>query len=347
MFLMLALLLTGFSGAFAASYIIEEEPNNVLAQADDLPLGKKIHGAIEKNTDKDYYTFHISEARKVEIRLKQWGYRTCIELINVDLNKATFYKKTLTGLLGSRTETFIANKNLIPGNYALVLTSGKKGHLGRYELSVRADKAATPGIAFSAKSARISKNFEKQLIATASPNYFEAPSGITYKSSNKSVAEVDSETGVVKAKKFGTATITATSSDGKTAKCTVTVANNVFNRAKPLTGSGRKLYGSVSRMQYTSDALIIYMYLLNRTGKPYEKSGNFKLKLYSKASPTTVIAESSADWPNKKALPNNLFQTIKFVIPRETAGLLDLGGKTVYPEISFDKAGTFEQLGKP
>lgn len=345
--LMAVMLMTSASAALAAA-LSEGDNNNDIAHCDALPFDTKMRGSIDKNTDKDYFSFKVETARQVEFRLKQWGFRTTIELINID-HGIKCYEKKLTGLLGSRTEVFLAKRNLIPGNYAIVLSSGKKGNLGRYELSIRDVKPATPGIMFESKTARVTIKMDKQLKVTANPSYFDAPTGVTFKSNNKRVATVDENTGLVSGNAYGTATITATASDGKTASCVVTVASNLYNRSKPLFASPKKLYGSVRRMLYTEDALIIYMFLLNKTGKPFEGSGDFKLSLHAKADPGTVIATSSNDgWrPKNGLLPNNLYQTVKFVIAKDAAGKLDLGGKAVYPVITFEKVSEFEQLGKP
>ena len=49
------------------------------------------------------------------------------------------------------------------------------------------------------------------------------PKTVTWKSSNPKVVKVDKKTGKIKALKKGKATITAKTSNGKTAKCKVTV----------------------------------------------------------------------------------------------------------------------------
>ena len=69
-------------------------------------------------------------------------------------------------------------------------------------------------------SATLKKGKTLKLKATITPG--NSTDKVTFKSSKKSVATVNSK-GVVTAKKKGTATITAKTTSGKTAKCKITV----------------------------------------------------------------------------------------------------------------------------
>ena len=83
---------------------------------------------------------------------------------------------------------------------------------------------------------------------------------VKWSTSNKAVATVSS-TGVVSAKKNGTATITATLSDKTELKCTVDVKKNVYSRSKQ----------AVSSLPYGKSGVDVY-------NISYDKKGNIVLK---------------------------------------------------------------------
>ena len=77
----------------------------------------------------------------------------------------------------------------------------------------------------------INKNKTKQLTATITPLLTTQNPTITYTSSNQNIVVVD-QTGKIISKDWGTAVITATTSNGKTAMVTITVAQNEFIKEK-------------------------------------------------------------------------------------------------------------------
>lgn len=344
--ILLAILLSTSAMVASAAYVAETEPNNSEAQANHISYGTKINGSIGGSKDKDFFKFTLEEPRMLEFSLKQWGYRTSVEIINHDLG-ITCYKKALTGRLGTRTETFKFKRNLIAGHYSIVLFTSKTGQLGRYQLGMANLKEAAPGIALPAKK-RITKGFSTRVEATASPAFFPSPEGVTYKSSAKSIATVDENTGVITGIKFGTCTITATAPNGKTAKCKVTVANNTFTRANPLTSTKKRLYISTQRMAYTGDALVIYMNVLNKTGKVFESTLDLKMDLVEKGTDSVLYSVEPRTWtPSRGVIFNNQYKTVKFVIPKDAVGLLNVGSKQYYPVVTVTNGKPYEQLGKP
>ena len=89
-------------------------------------------------------------------------------------------------------------------------------------VSLTVNSIAVVDITLDRSSLTLHVNEEAQLTATVNPTN-ATNQGIIWSSDDETVATV-SETGLVKAKKIGTATITATSSDGgKTATCAITV----------------------------------------------------------------------------------------------------------------------------
>lgn len=111
---------------------------------------------------------------------------------------------------------------------------------------------ATPVI--SNKSVVITKGFTKKLSVK------DAGGKVTWSSSKKSVATVD-KNGKVTAKKKGTATISAKTTDGTVLKCKVTVKDNVYSASKPV----------VSEVAYGTSTLSVYK-------MSYDKSGNLIIK---------------------------------------------------------------------
>ena len=84
-------------------------------------------------------------------------------------------------------------------------------------------------------SRSLALNANLTLKATTSPAYTKEPKTVTYTTSDPAVATV-SETGVVHAAGYGTATITATVNGGKKASCKITVNNyTVDNAGKKVT----------------------------------------------------------------------------------------------------------------
>ena len=102
-------------------------------------------------------------------------------------------------------------------------------------------------------SATITKGFTKKLSVK------DAGGKVTWSSSNKSVATVD-KNGKVTAKKKGTATISAKTTD-TTLKCKVTVKDNVYSVSKPV----------VSEVPYGKWGMLVYK-------MSYDKKGDLVLK---------------------------------------------------------------------
>lgn len=130
--------------------------------------------------------------------------------------------------------TYTVPANVAVGNYTLGLTSDTVeitkdygDYLWKVEGSVTATltiKAATvpaTGVSLNKGSLSLTAGVSETLIATVNP--LEATDkAVTWTSDNKSVATVD-QNGKVTAVAAGKATITATTSNGKTATCSVTV----------------------------------------------------------------------------------------------------------------------------
>ncbi len=125
--------------------------------------------------------------------------------------------KNVTVKAGKNGEFTITGKKNGKATVTLTTTSGK-----RATVSVSVEKRA-----IKAKSVKLNKKNAtlvagKTITLKAAINPKKTTDTLSWKSSNKKVATVD-KFGVVTAKKAGTATITVTTSSGKTAKCKITV----------------------------------------------------------------------------------------------------------------------------
>ena len=89
-------------------------------------------------------------------------------------------------------------------------------------VTVKQKEIAITGISLNKSTTSITEGESETLTATISPSNTTLDKTVKWSSSNTAVASIDSA-GKVTAKKAGTAVITATSSNGKTASCTVTV----------------------------------------------------------------------------------------------------------------------------
>jgi len=89
-------------------------------------------------------------------------------------------------------------------------------------VTVKQKEIAITGISLNKSTTSITEGESETLTATITPSNATGDKTVKWSSSNTAVASIDSA-GKVTAKKAGTAVITATSSNGKTASCTVTV----------------------------------------------------------------------------------------------------------------------------
>lgn len=96
------------------------------------------------------------------------------------------------------------------------------GATAKCTVTVQKGKVTTKKLVIDTKKLTLQKGKTTTLKVTRNP--ISAKEKITWKSSNKKVATVD-KNGKVKGIKAGTATITATSSNGKKVTCKVTVKN--------------------------------------------------------------------------------------------------------------------------
>ena len=105
---------------------------------------------------------------------------------------------------------------------AVITATSSNGKTAGCTVTVKQKEIAITGISLNKSTTSITEGESETLTATITPSNATGDKTVKWSSSNEAVAAVDSN-GKVTAKKAGTAVITATSSNGKTAGCTVTV----------------------------------------------------------------------------------------------------------------------------
>ena len=153
-------------------------------------------------------------------------------------------KVTVTGKISKKVTYKTSNKKVVAVNAKGKITAKKKGTAKIYVIS-KADKkkkctitvtVGTPvtKVKLNKTKSTMTVGKKQTLKATVTPKKASSKA-VVWKSSNKKVATVTSK-GVVKAKKAGTVTITATAKDGsgKKAACKITVKKKTVNPA-PIT----------------------------------------------------------------------------------------------------------------
>ena len=105
---------------------------------------------------------------------------------------------------------------------AVITATSSNGKTAGCTVTVKQKEIAITGIGLNKSTTSLTEGESETLTATITPSNATGDKTVKWSSSNAEVAAVDSN-GKVTAKKAGTAVITATSSNGKTAGCTVTV----------------------------------------------------------------------------------------------------------------------------
>lgn len=204
-----------------------------------------------------------------------------------------------------------------------------------------AAKSKPSSIKLNRTSLTITVNTCQQLIATISPSNASS-TRVYWKSSNTSVASVNSS-GLVSAKKVGTATITASTANGKKATCKVTVKTPSVSSIKlnktTLTMTGGKTYTLKATISPSGANKKVIWTSSNTSVATVSSSG----KITAKNAGTAIITVTSQDNKNKTA-------TCKVTVKAPSATKVKLSktsvktaGKpirlsaTVYPEYANQK----------
>ena len=105
---------------------------------------------------------------------------------------------------------------------AVITATSSNGKTAGCTVTVKQKEIAITGISLNKSTTSLTEGESETLTATITPSNATGDKTVKWSSSNEAVAAVDSN-GKVTAKKAGTAVITVTSSNGKSASCTVTV----------------------------------------------------------------------------------------------------------------------------
>ena len=159
--------------------------------------------------------------------------KTSIELAagNTTMLKATVLPdnatdKTVIWSSGNPSVATVSSSGIVTakaaGSTTITVTTNDGGKKATCSVRVTSSTVSVTGVSLNKTSLSLTEGETQTLVATVSPSNATDKS-VTWTSSNNTVATVSSS-GVVTAKKAGTATITVTTNDGgKTATCSVTV----------------------------------------------------------------------------------------------------------------------------
>ncbi|MEQ2378884.1 Ig-like domain-containing protein [Lachnospira rogosae (ex Hitch et al. 2025)] len=181
---------------------------------------------------------------------------------------------------------------------AVITATSSNGKTAGCTVTVKQKEIAITGISLNKSTTSLTEGESETLTATITPSNATGDKTVKWSSSNEAVAAVDSN-GKVTAKKAGTAVITATSSNGKTAGCTVTV------KQKEIAITGISLNKSTTSLtEGESETLTATITPLNATGDKTVKwsSSNEAVaavdsngKVTAKKAGTAVITATSSN----------------------------------------------------
>lgn len=215
---------------------------------------------------------------------------------------------------------------------------------GNYVLSLRSNETFPYGITIFTDS-NDNKNTNpslnnKKLIITAGQKktlkVYNHSGNIKWASSKNSVATVSNK-GVVKAKKAGSAKITA-KVDGKTLTCTVTVKKNIYKQSKASLSqvSYGNSYGIIYKAYYKKGKIICNAQLINNCGHNFEKLKNIKITIKSKSG--KVIAKQNFGTKNI-SVSTGSSKTMTFTIDKKH--IKNKNGDLRCAAITFEGSGYY------
>lgn len=297
----------GSTGLHEITFNIESSKENFpseYGQGDNTPPTAnlidvdKTYYALLGNTDSiDYYKFTLTE--DTTVNLYYYLYRHCYsdpsEIVLLTYYVYDNYGNIVYSRSGSNRVPWNSEISgvimdetidLPKGTYYISFSTG--GRTFFYKFSVN-----TPGadsIKLSSNSITMNKGETKTLTATLQPNTVYNKT-VTWTSSNKNVATVSN--GKVKAVAAGTATITAKTVNGKTAKCKITVtdpAKELKLNDNLLSSSSVKLGESVTVSASASGGTAPYLFAVY-----YKKSADTKWTTEQNYSKNTTIQIKPAE----------------------------------------------------
>lgn len=197
---------------FKSANATNTEPDNTYLTGTKLNMGQYYYGQIALNDSHDIYKFSLSSKVTLKINFTSYMEDCYIRIINDNGNEMWYdriYWNESQGYISK-----IYSHTLDAGDYAIQVEQ-RSGATGTYKILVNDGKERIQLNKTTASLTNLGQTV--QLSATVTPS-----ATVKWSSSSTSVATVSS-TGKVTAKGFGQATITAKTTKGTTAKCTIHV----------------------------------------------------------------------------------------------------------------------------
>lgn len=296
----------------------EKESNDTMEQANRLSENSEIQGALAAPYDIDYFIFTLSDAKYVDLDIYHKD-NDMIECRVSDKAGNTIWTDSQLSYNGDCLKKTL----LLPaGTYYLALEQRYAGGMYRVKYSTRTPPVPTK--IKLPKSVKLTKGFAYTLSPTFTPGSAYS-SDITWSSSKNSVATVEKNTGVIMPKNIGKTTLTVKT--GKlSAKTTVTVVDNVFNRKNPLKQKYKGIYVSTKKMYYKGDSLYLEVFVFNKTGRKVAEVDDLYLAFYdlSQSDERPVYKKYIGSWNPGKNFKNNSYKVFKTKLSKSQFKNLDL-----------------------
>lgn len=292
-------------GTFVPANTTELEPNNIFGQAVPLYAGVTEKGILTWSDNVDFYRIQVPADGQVSIKMVSSVRDVYITIYSGDYQE--LFKKNVYYASESEPKTYEYSQGLSAGTYYIKITPCGSS-TGYYYLTYSCSSVSS--VRLNKASLSLSQDSSATLTATVSPAD-AVNKTLDWSSSDTTVASVD-KNGLVRAKKPGTAVITAVTTDGTniSAQCTVKVIPRQVGGLYVVNGKQTKSslvlsWNSVSG----ADGYRVYKY--NPSSKRYtvyrdtkqttlrvsklaaEKKYRFKVAAYVKSGSSKILGNSS------------------------------------------------------
>ena len=209
----------------------EKEFNDGYGTGTKITANKNYYGALMSSSDKDFYKFTLQNDSKININFSHDSIDTetaCWRLYLYDMSNTEIYN--YFRIPGSKFAITTDSINLKKGDYYIKIVCGDAYTGIDYSLKVVVPNSIInpTSVSLDKTSLSLSKGGTYTLKATVAPSNATNKT-VTWTTSDSNVATVSG--GKITAKGVGTATITAKTSNSKTAICKVTVVNPLTNNS--------------------------------------------------------------------------------------------------------------------
>lgn len=286
-----------------------DAPEN--ASAINFPGGAD--GIIASGGDVDCYKFTLAKAGPVELNVRnKLGENTM--RMKVLSGETTVYSAAMNATVLNQLHT--RRLYLDAGTYVVSLQLDGTNTYRGFAYNLYARPGDPVESVWMPTSGTFSKGIPTPLFIAMSDTYLNCAQ-FTWTSDKISVATVDNS-GVVTGVSLGTATITATSPDGRyTLKCKATVKDNVFTRSKPYVGKKKGLYSSAKKMYYQGDTLFVEVFVYNKLGFTTPKLYDWVALVYylegwDDDEDLPILGCAAYEYVDVPSIRKNSYKVIKF-----------------------------------